>query len=127
MPDKTMTQKLAIKAGNQIFIVNAPRGYKANLAELPKGARIVTQPKEMVDVIQVFVANRGELEMQLAALKALLAPNGSLWVTYYKGTSKHKTDINRDSIHAYAKRLGLLGVALIAIDDDWAAMRLKHV
>ena len=58
-------------------------------------------------------------------LKKTLAPGGALWVTYHKGTSKIKTDINRDSINAYAGTLGMQAVAIISVDDDWAALRLK--
>jgi hypothetical protein len=46
-------------------------------------------------------------------------------VTYNKGTSKHKTDINRDSINAYAHSIGMEGVAMISLDEDWSALRLK--
>jgi hypothetical protein len=63
----------------------------------------------------------------LGKLKSLLTPGGMLWVTYYKGTAKTKTDINRDSINAYAQTIGLQGVAMISIDDDWSALRLKAV
>jgi hypothetical protein len=80
-----------------------------------------------VEVIQVFVTNRLELEAQLPRLKKLLAPKGMMWVTYYKGTSKGKTDINRDTINAYAHSIGLEGVAMISIDDDWSALRLKLI
>ena len=59
----------------------------------------------LVDGIQVFVANRAELEAQLPRLAKLLTPKGMLWVSYHKGTSKVKTDINRDTINAYANRL----------------------
>jgi hypothetical protein len=38
-----------------------------------------------------------------------------------------KTDIHRDTINAYAKTLGLEGVAMISIDDDWSALRLKLI
>ncbi len=50
-----------------------------------------------------------------------------IWPTYPKGTSKMKSDVNRDSIREYATGVGLETVALIAIDDDWSAMRCKVV
>jgi hypothetical protein len=58
-------------------------------------------------------------------LKKFLKPEGLLWVTYHKGTSKIKTDINRDSIAEYALSLGLKPVAMISVDEDWSALRLK--
>jgi hypothetical protein len=60
-------------------------------------------------------------------MKAALNPGGMIWVTYPKGTSKIKSDVNRDSIREYAKTLGLEAVAIFSVDDDWSALRLKAV
>jgi hypothetical protein len=125
MSDKSIADRLLIKPGRSIYLVNAPRGYAARLSPLPDGVKRVKALAAPIDLIQVFVANRAELEAQLPVLKPLLAPGGLLWVTYTKGTSQIKTDINRDSINAYAATLGLQGVAMISIDDDWSALRLK--
>jgi len=125
MPDKTIAQKLGIQEGHHVFIANAPKGYKATLGALPKRACLLGKPVAPIDVIQVFVANRKELETHLPKLKPFLAPDGLLWVTYLKGTSKTKTDINRDSIRAYAKSLGLEADAIFSVDEDWSAVRLK--
>ena len=61
------------------------------------------------------------------SFKAVLKPGGILWVSYRKGTSRIKTDIHRESINTYAAGLGLKGVAIIAVDEDWAALRLKVI
>lgn len=124
MPDKTIAQKMFIKPGMKILFINAPQGYAARIG-LPKTVKIVKASATPVDFIQVFVANENELKAQLPKLKKLLVPNGMLWVSYLKGTAKMKTDINRDSLHAYAKTIGLDGVSLISLDDDWSAMRFK--
>jgi hypothetical protein len=127
MPDKTIAQKLFIKPGNTILLVNPPEGYLARMGELPDGTILRNVSSEPVEVIQVFVADRAELEGHLPRLKELMKPKGMLWVTYHKGTSKVKTDIHRDTINAYAHSIGLQGVAMISIDDDWAALRLKKI
>ncbi|HSB65589.1 MAG TPA: hypothetical protein VLD65_03370 [Anaerolineales bacterium] len=127
MSDKTIAQKLSLKPGSKLLLVNPPPGYMAMLGDLPRDTSLVNEMSAPVDAIQVFVANQIELEAQLPKLKQLLAPKGMLWVTYHKGTSKVKTDINRDTIVAYALTLGLQGVAMISIDEDWAALRVKQV
>ncbi len=127
MAEKTIAQKLFIKPGHKVLIVNAPKGYKSTIGALPDKATIVTKAVVPIDVIQIFVANRKELEAQLPKLKSLLAPNGMLWLTYLKGTAKIKTDINRDTIYPYAQSIGLQTVAMISIDDDWSAMRMKLI
>ncbi len=127
MSEKSIAQKLSIKPGSKFLLVNAPSGYTTQMGELPEGVMLLRDSSSLVEGIQVFVANRVELEAHLPPLAKLLAPKGMLWVSYHKGTSKVKTDINRDTINAYANSLGLQGVAIISIDDDWASLRLKRI
>ena len=125
MSDKSIAEKLLIKPGRTVLFVNAPPGYRTRIGALPPNTAILKAVGAPADVIQVFVKSRAELEAELPKLKRALAPNGLLWVTYAKGTSKLKGDINRDSIAAYAHTIGMEGVAMISIDDDWSALRLK--
>jgi hypothetical protein len=127
LSDKSIAQKLFIKPDNKFLLVNPPAGYLAQMGKLPKGSIILSDSSCLVEVIQVFIANRMEMEAQLPRLKELLAPKGMMWVTYHKGTSKVKTDINRDTINAYAHSIELEGVAMISIDDNWSALRLKLI
>jgi len=121
MSEKTIAEKLSIKPGNKFLLVNPPAGFITQIGELPAGVTLLSDSSSQVEAIQVFVANRAELVAQLPHLAGLLSPKGMLWVTYHKGTSKLKTD------NAYAHSIGLQGVAMISIDDDWAALRLKLI
>jgi hypothetical protein len=125
MSDKTVAQKLLIKENHKVSFINEPENYKAILGELPKNVIILTETGKSVDFIQLFVTSKKELEDNLNELKSYLSPKGLLWVTYPKGTSKIKTDINRDIIREYAKSIKLEAVAMISIDDTWSALRLK--
>jgi hypothetical protein len=127
MSEKSIAQKLTIKPGSKFLLVNPPSGYITQMGQMPEGIDLLSDSFGPVEAIQVFVANRAELEAQLPRLGRLLSPKGMLWVTYHKGISKVKTDINRDTINAYAQSIGLQGVAMISIDDDWAALRLKLI
>lgn len=122
---KPLAAKLFIKENYHILLVNAPEDYPSRLEPLPKGATITTVLCDENDFIQVFLLNRKEMEQQLGALKVHLKHDGWLWVSYQKGGSKIKTDINRDSIWNYAKGLGLKAVHQIALDDTWSAMRFR--
>jgi hypothetical protein len=127
MSEKSIVQKLSIKPGSRFLLVNPPSSYTIQMGDLPEGVSLLRSSTSLVDGIQVFVADRVELEARLPPLATLLTPKGMLWVSYHKGSSKVKTDINRDTINTYAKSLGLQGVAIISIDDDWAALRLKRI
>jgi hypothetical protein len=122
---KSLPAKLFIKENYHIILVNAPDEYQARLTPLPEGVLISTSLSDDVDFIQVFFMDREELEQQLSSLIGHLKQDGWLWISYPKGSSKIKTDINRDSIWEYAKGLGLKAVHQISIDETWSAMRYR--
>jgi hypothetical protein len=68
-----------------------------------------------------------DLKQKLLSLKPELNPTTALWVTYPKGTSKTKTDLNRDIIREYASTVGFEAVSIFAVDETWSALRLKSV
>ena len=127
MSQKPVAHKLQIKENYTVLLINEPKAYRNMLGALPKGVKILTQPSGQADLIQVFVTSGKELKAQLNALKPLLKTGGLLWVTYPKGTSEVKTDINRDIIREFAQSLRLQAVAMVSIDDTWSALRLKAI
>lgn len=54
-------------------------------------------------------------------------PEGVLWISYPKGSSKIKTDISRDKGWDSVKAMGFVGVSMISVDDTWSAMRFRPV
>jgi predicted CoA-binding protein len=125
MSDKTVFQKILVREGYRVLILNPPPGYFETAGDLPAGVTLLEQAQAPVDLIQVFLTSHQEMEEKLGALKAALAPKGLLWVTYPKGTSKIKMDVNRDIIAAYARSIGMVAITIVAVDDTWAALRLK--
>ena len=127
MWEKSVAQKLMIKPDYKVLFVNAPEGYEEILGKLPYGVVVLQDTVKGIDLIQVFVTSEAELEAHLSILPPLLKPNGVFWVSYPKGTSKIPVDVNRNIINSYANTKGLQGVAMIAIDKTWSALRLKII
>ena len=67
------------------------------------------------------------MEEKLPKLKLFSKRKGVLWITYPKGTSGVKTDLNRDKIRDYVSTQGLQAVSLISIDNTWSALRVKLI
>jgi hypothetical protein len=127
MSDKPIAQKLLIKENYTILLINEPESYRSLLCPLPPNTTVTVKPQADIDLIQIFLTSKKELEDQLPKLKALLSEKGTLWITYPKGTSKVKTDVNRNKIAAYAKTLGLQAIFMVSIDDTWSALRLQII
>ena len=125
---KPISRKLQVKPGNKLVIINAPKGYMEKIVpNLPKDAEVAEGTSGKMDVIQIFVKSRKELESSLPKIKSKLRTGGSIWVTYPKETSTMKADVNRDVIREYAPRIGMEAVAIFSVDDVWSALRLKMV
>ncbi len=124
---KSIPEKLQIKSGRSVIFINKPATYDKTMGRLPAGVEIADNASKSIDVIQIFADSKKQLEKELPKWKKVVAAKGMIWVTYPKGTSKIETDINRDIIAAYAETIGLEGVAIVAIDEDWSALRLKVV
>ena len=120
-------KKLALKPGQRFLLLDAPAGYEKELAPLPEGVTLTTKTGGKFDAIQLFATTRNCLEEGLSKAKASLNPGGMVWVTDPKGTGNVASEINRDTIRAYVLTAGFDTVALVAIDDDWSAIRLKAV
>jgi hypothetical protein len=127
MSEKTIAQKLGLKAGKTLLVKQAPDGVATLIGALPEGANLITSGDEPGALILMFAADKAAFVKGLPDCKRQLAPGGALWVAYIKGTSTRKTDINRDSIRDYVATVGLDTVSQIALDDDWSALRLKVV
>jgi len=127
MPDKSVAQKLLFKENYKVLLLNEPRDYRKTLGALPAKVTVSTDASGTFNLIQAFISSRKEMEVNLKKIKGSLKPAGLLWLTYPKGTSRTKTDINRDSIREYVEANGYKTVSLIAADDTWSALRLKVV
>jgi hypothetical protein len=122
-----LVKKLAIKPKTRVTIINAPDGYRDMLGDLPEGVTYSESSDGTFDWIQIFVTKQQELYDQLPTLKAKLAPNGILWITFPR--DKKATDLSRNAVvpDAIQGRFGLTPVANTVVNDDWTAYRLKHV
>jgi hypothetical protein len=127
MPDKTLAQKMHVKPGSRVLLLDAPQGYSDVLSGLPAGVSLGTSLAGDADVIMCFLTSLDRLRQVLPQLKAAIRPGGALWIAYAKGTSTLAGDANRDSIRSYSLMLRLEAVSLVAIDADWAALRLRVV
>ena len=119
-----LVKKLQIKKGNKVGLVNAPSGF--GLADLPEGVDLVMAAEPGLDVALLFAQNSEVLKRDAAALLSALKPNGIFWIAYPKKTSGLKTDLTRDEGWQAIEPLGLTGVARVAIDDTWSALRWKR-
>jgi len=124
MNEKTVADKMFLRTAKSMLVLNGQANPNV-AAQMP--AEIVKDGDGPFDVILMFCMHHKDLEQYLEIAKQKLGDKGSLWIAYLKQTASKATDINRDSINAYAKENGITGVAMISIDGDWSGLRLKRI
>jgi hypothetical protein len=124
MSDKTIADKMYLKTVKSLAVLNGAV-HPGIVAQLPP--ELMREGDEPADVVLLFALNRQELDQWFAAALARLGEKGSLWIAYLKHSAPKATDLDRDAIYAYGKERGVTGVALISMDADWSAVRLKRL
>jgi hypothetical protein len=125
MAGKTLAQKLLIKPGQRLVVINPPLGYLESLIPFPDNTMLVENPDGQVEFVQLFVKNKQELELLEQEAIKLCDPTGLFWISYPKQSSGIESDINRDIIWKLMEATGWRPVAMVSIDATWSAMRLR--
>jgi hypothetical protein len=124
MSEKNVADKMLLKNAKSIAVLNGG-AHPGMVSQLP--AQLIDDGDGPADVVVMFALNQKELDQYLPIAKNRLGEKGSLWIAYLKQTASKATDINRDTINATAKEQGITAVAIISVDGDWSALRLKRL
>jgi hypothetical protein len=139
MPDKRLGgmedlmsiifDKLNLKSQTEILILNAPESFEPELAALDN----VTIRRDAREVKEIafslaFVTRQKEVDAIAKTVAQKAKGDAIVWFAYPKGTSKkYQCDFNRDTGWAALGASGFEGVRMVAIDEDWSALRFRRV
>jgi hypothetical protein len=113
------------KFKDNAIVLNAPEPIEKELVKL--GFKTSFDKKAKSANTLVFINNNKEyLDFLTKDLKNI-EPDSVLWFAYPKGTSKIKTDINRDTIRVTGEKYNITTVTAISIDDTWSALRFRPI
>lgn len=127
MTGMSVAKKLLVKPGQHLALVNAPSHYAGVLGPQPQGVEVTDGLTGPVNAVHLFVNNMAELEHLVGPVLAALPADAFLWIAYRKGGAQAGTDINRDVLREALETMhGWHATTLVAIDDEWSAMRFRR-
>ncbi len=106
-------------------VVNAPAAIENALILLGFATVLSNSVKSRNTLI--FISSHDDLLKFLNNSLINIERDSVLWLAYPKGTSKIKTDINRDSIRVTCEEFGITTVTAISIDETWTALRFRPI
>jgi len=119
-----LAKKLGIKSGFHIKLVNVPDYYFNLFDDMPPDLGFKDEVGIKEDLIHFFTKQENEFTSTLPLLKQQIKPNGIIWVSWPKKSSKVVTDITEETIRNYALKIGLVDIKVCAVDEIWSGLKL---
>jgi hypothetical protein len=116
-----LLQKLGIKPGMNILLVNAPADY-FELLGTDISQQLVQSPP--ADLVHLFAVSKKDLAKEFSKLIRKLPPAASIWISWYKKSAKIATDITEDTIREIVLPTGWVDVKVCAVSDVWSGLKI---
>ena len=118
--------KLNLGTHARITVLDAPPTFEAELEAL-HGVAVERAVRAPVAFAIAFAATVAARDAHGAALAAASEGDAILWMAYPKRTSnRFACEFNRDSGWPTLDAAGFEPVRMVAIDEDWSALRFRR-
>lgn len=119
-----LIKKLGIKPEMKVLLINPPPDYYV-LLETNIDDQLCRK-NEVPDLVHLFVKSAKEFETEMKKLKAVYKKNTciTIWLSWYKKSTKIPTDVTEDVIRNYALKNELVDVKVCAVSDIWSGLKL---
>jgi hypothetical protein len=115
---RTTAQKLGIREGSTVGLIDPPPDYGRVLGELPRGVVVEEDASRTCAVTLWFVRDAAEYAAHLPRRK-ILAARSRLWIVWQKGRSD---GWNGNLVRAGALEVGLVDYKICSLDAVWSAL-----
>jgi hypothetical protein len=119
-----LAKKLGVRSGQRTWRSGMPASVAAEIASSGEEPVLLRQPETGLQMAHVFVTRIAELDERLQQIRSILAPDGTVWVSWPKKSARVATDITEDKIRSAALPLGFVDVKVCAIDEVWSGLKL---
>lgn len=120
-------RKLNLGTHPVAVVLHAPASFEPELAALD-GVQVLREVTAPCSFAMAFVVTEAERDATSASLAAACEGDAVLWMVYPKGTSKrYRCGFNRDSGWSVLGQAGFEPVRMVAVDEDWSALRFRRV
>ncbi len=120
---KTLAEKLGVKAGMRVALVNAPEDFEPGATAA--GADVSSTLSGAFDRILAFVKNTSQLDENFDRWKSHTHPESIVWICWPKRTDAD-ADLNIKTVIRIGYEHGMVESNAISIDDEWSGLKFTH-
>jgi hypothetical protein len=118
---RPLTQKLGIKEGMVVALVDAPEGFEPLLDPLPDGAVALRGLNPEAGLTLWFVRAQADLEARIVEM-GTCAEAGALWIVWPKKASGVKSDLSQNVVRRIGLDSGLVDYKICSVDATWSGL-----
>lgn len=122
-PGRATVNKLGVKPGMAVVLIDAPRHAESLLEPLPKGAEILAPPAKG-DLFVWFARDPAEFQNSVASIFRKASPS-PVWIAWPKQTSSQFTGLTQNMIRQSAIDLGWVDYKICSIDETWSGLLFR--
>ena len=122
---KPTIEKLGVKAGMRVAVLNAPKGIAETLSPLPAGVALTAKPGADTDIFLVFLRSQREMAAQLATLRRDV-DRQTVWLIWPKTASRVATDLNGNIVRETGLAAGFVDYKVCSVDETWSGLAFKR-
>ena len=121
---RPLSAKLGLKPEMTCWRYEMPAQIAELLDREVPGQTLLAAPDPGLECAHVFVTGRADLVDWLVLLRAVLAPDGMIWVSWPKKSSGVASTVIEDDIRKHAIKIGLVDIKVCAVDEIWSGLKL---
>lgn len=126
---KPVADKLGMKDGHVALFVNLPEDVAdlagaRDFASCEKTSWDALPGEGHYDFVHAFTTEKSDLEGNAERLRDWIMPDGMVWVSWPKKSSKVETDITEDTVRETLLPTGLVDVKVCAVTEIWSGLKL---
>jgi CheY-like chemotaxis protein len=116
--------KLGIKPGMRVAIVNAPPGFPESL-KVAGDVVFTVRPTAETDIFLAFARSRRDVVGHLATMGKHVSRQ-TLWLAWPKRASGVKTDVDGNFVRETGLASGWVDFKICALDETWSGLAFKR-
>lgn len=118
-----ITDRLGLRAGDRLLLVDAPRGYLGSLAPVPEDVAVSGDPRDgTFDIVQLFLDGEAALESHLSTVDALASGCRRLWVSVPTEDAEGGATVDGTAVAAVLRDRGWEQDGRFRLDPEWEAV-----
>ena len=120
-----LIKKLGLKDGMSAVLIDVPQEVPAigSFAGFAALRRALEPGPRDCDYVHLFSRDRKRIVDAASFLSMRLRPDGILWISWPKKSSRVPTDITEDILREIMLPSGLVDIKVCAIDDVWSGLK----